>query len=64
MGNCRNTHICFESCCHCLCDELIMRTLVTIYAFNTCMNLTLILEVEVGQATNVLDAFDVDLIIF
>ncbi len=34
---------------------------------NTCINLTLTLEVEVGQATNVfdaLDAFDVELIIF
>jgi len=35
--------------------------------FNTCINLTLILEVEVGQVIDVfaaLDAFDVELINF
>jgi hypothetical protein len=48
-------------------NELITRALAIIDAFNTCINLTLTLEAEVGQATNVfdaLDAFDAKLIIF
>jgi hypothetical protein len=35
--------------------------------FNTCINLTLILEVKIRQVTNVLDtfdAFDVELLVF
>jgi hypothetical protein len=60
MGNYRNTHKVFEPCCHYLCEELVTRALAIIQFFNTCINLTLTLEVEVGHAIDVFDAFDVE----
>lgn len=64
MGNYRSTHKVFEPCCHYLCNELITRAIVIIRFFNTCINLTLTLEVELGHVIDVLDAFDAEFSFF
>jgi hypothetical protein len=56
MGNCKNIHIYFEQSC--LCDEPITRAWLLFDVLNTCINLTLILEMRLDKVLMFLDAFD------